>query len=345
MLFAGGQPPFARWRLRRLVPLLLGVLLISLVAGIAWGATAIDFRAVLEAPLVRLGLIEAPTLGAGQDRIAWDLRYPRALLAVLVGGGLAVTGVILQALTRNPLADPYLFGASSGAALGAVAVISHLGMVLGPQTLQIAAFAGAAAALLAVVWIASRAGLLSADRLILTGVAISFVFMAGTNLLIFLGDQRAAHAVVFWMLGGLGLARWDQLWLPALVVGAAAIVAQLLASRLDALSLGDDSARTLGIHVGRLRLGLFLVCALVTGTLVALSGAIGFVGLMVPHIVRGLVGSDHRRLVPLSLLVGAVFLVWMDLAARGLFAPQELAIGILTGAAGGLFFVALLMRR
>lgn len=329
-------------------PLLIGLmmaLVASMTLAVTLGAASIPLLTVWKVAIHNLlpGLVEVDW-GRGQALIVWDIRFPRIILGGLVGAGLAVVGAVLQAVTRNPLADPFLFGASSGAALGAVIVIVHLGAFAGIYTLSSAAFAGAMLALLLVLGIAHHSGGAAAERLILAGVAISFVLMALTNFLIFLGDQRAAHSVVFWMLGGLGLARWSQLWIPGLVVGGGLCYLLLQTRALNALMIGEESAITLGIDARRLRLQLFTVAALLTGVVVALSGAIGFVGLMIPHIVRRLVGADNRRVLPVCALIGAIFLIWVDALARILLAPQELPIGIITAALGGVFFVWMMRR-
>ena len=274
----------------------------------------------------------------------WHIRLPRTILAVVVGAGLALVGAALQAVTRNPLADPYLFGVSSGAAFGAVAVIVHVGAVLGAATLPLAAFAGAMVAMLLVVGVAGRQARVTSERLILSGVAVSFLFFAATNFLIFWGDQRAAHSVVFWSLGGLGGARWERIGIPIAVVAAGWAAMQVTARHLNALAAGDETAVGLGVSVDRMRLAIFMLAALVTGVLVAVSGAIGFVGLMIPHVARMAVGGDYRRVLPLSALIGAVFLVSVDVASRVLLAPQELPVGMLTAAIGGGFFIWLIRR-
>jgi iron complex transport system permease protein len=316
------------------------------VAGVTAGSTTIDpplvGRIVLHALFPDRFAADWP---AGVQRIVLDLRLPRVVLGILTGAGLACVGVVLQAVTRNPLADPYLFGVSAGASVGAVIVIVHLGDVAGMVTLPIAAFAGAILSLFLVVSVAAGSGGLGRDRLVLAGVAVSFVLMAATNFLIFSGDQRAAHSVLFWTMGGLGLAQWSLLPLPAIVVALGLILAQLAARRLDALTLGDQAAASLGIDIVRLRLSLFALCALLTGTLVALAGSIGFVGLMIPHAVRGLIGGRHAALLPLAALMGALLVTTVDILARTLLAPQELPIGIITGAVGGLFFVWLMRLR
>jgi iron complex transport system permease protein len=185
----------------------------------------------------------------------------------------------------------------------------------------------------------------SADRLILAGVAVSFIVMSLANVLIFLGDTRATHTVVFWMLGGLGLAQWGQLIYPLRVLMLCGTYLWLNAGRLNAMTIGDETASTLGISVARFRLSIFVVGALITGVMVAFSGIIGFVGLMVPHVVRLIVGGDYTRVLPASALLGGIFLLWADIIARTIMAPDDMPIGIVTGLVGGTFFVWLLRRR
>ncbi|MDE3738116.1 iron ABC transporter permease [Pseudomonas resinovorans] len=332
---------------RLLVLGLLAVLLVSCVASLAFGAVSLAPEQVLGIVSQRVfGLVpEAPSWTAGQDSIVWLIRAPRVVLGALVGAGLALAGCALQAATRNPLADPHLLGVSSGAALGAVVMVLALGEVLGRYSLPLAAFVGSLLSMLLVLAIASRQGRLASDRLLLAGVAVSFLMMALANLLLFLGDPHAATSVVFWMLGGLGLARWELLWLPGICVGLSLLILLSLGRGLNALMAGEQSAVSLGQDPRRLRLLVFLCTSLLTGVLVSLSGAIGFVGLMLPHLARRLVGAEHRRLLPVCALLGAVFLVWVDVAARTLLAPQDLPIGIATAAIGGLFFAVLLRRR
>lgn len=266
------------------------------------------------------------------------------VLGALVGAGLALVGTALQAVTRNPLADPHLLGVSSGAALGAVLVMLYLGEFIGVFSLPLAAFVGASGSMLLVIAVARRGAGMESDRLLLAGVAVSFVLMALVNLLLYTGDQHAAASVVFWMLGGLGAARWNLIWLPALCVLAGLLALRLLGRGLNALMSGEQTALSLGFSGKRLRLQVFVCTSLLTGVLVSLSGAIGFVGLMVPHMARALVGAENRRLIPVSALLGAIFLVWVDVAARTVIAPQDLPIGIATAALGGLFFILLLKR-
>jgi iron complex transport system permease protein len=322
------------------------LLALSCTWSLAFGAARVELGQVLAILGQHLfGIAVETPVSVGQDSIVWQLRAPRVLLGALVGAGLALVGTVLQAVTRNPLADPHLLGVSSGAAFGAVVVVLYLGEFAGLLSLPLAAFVGALASMLLVLAIASRSGRLHSDRLLLAGVAVSFVMMAASNLLLYLGNPHAASSVLFWMLGGLGLARWELLWLPALCLALALAVLLGLGRALNALMAGEQSAVSLGLEPRRVRLLVFVVASLLTGVLVSLSGAIGFVGLMLPHVARFLVGAEHRRLLPVAALLGALFLVWVDVAARTWLAPQDLPIGIVTAAIGGVFFVALLRRR
>ncbi len=321
-------------------------MLASLSVAVSVGAVPVPTSTVwgILANKVSPGLID-PTWSRAREAIVWEIRFPRALLAIMVGAGLALVGAALQAVTRNPLADPHLLGISSGGAFGAIFALLHSGLFLGLLTVPLLAFAGALMATAIVLGVSRFADATSADRLVLAGVAVSFIIMAGANGLIFLADPRASHTVVFWMLGGLGLAQWSQLIYPLIVFLASGAWLMSRKTLLNAMTIGDETAATLGIPVARFRLVVFVVGALITGVMVAFSGIIGFVGLMVPHIARILVGGDYTRVLPASAMIGAIFLLWADIAARTVMAPEDMPIGIVTGLIGGIFFVWLLGRR
>ncbi|MGR3491456.1 MAG: FecCD family ABC transporter permease [Shimia sp.] len=321
-------------------------LLVSLSIAISVGAVGVPLGTVWGVLLNKLSpdLIEA-TWSRGREAIVWEIRFPRALLAMMVGAGLAMVGASLQAVTRNPLADPHLLGISSGGAFGAILALLHTGLFLGLLTVPLLAFLGALGATAIVLAVSRFADATSADRLVLAGVAVSFIIMAMANVLIFLGDPRATHTVVFWMLGGMGLAQWSQLIYPLAILLAAGAWLMSRAGDLNAMTVGDETAATLGIPVARFRLITFVMGALITGVMVAFSGIIGFVGLMVPHVARMIVGGDYRRVLPASALIGAIFLLWADIIARTIMAPEDMPIGIVTGLIGGVFFVWLLGRR
>ena len=313
-------------------------ILVLILVAVAVGSTQLDVSTVIE--VVLSGRSDDPV-----SRIVLDLRLPRALLAVMVGAGLGLVGAVLQTLTRNDLADPFLFGLSSGAAAGAVVVITVTGNILGFWTLPVAAFAGGLISSMIVLGLFGKLAQQSPSQMVLAGLAVSFLFLALTYYLVFAGDQRAAHSILFWTLGGLGLANWKIL--PFALVGLIAIAALAIITHrsLDALLAGDDAANTLGVNVRRYRQFAFLVCAFATASFVALTGVIGFVGLMVPHLARGLVGPLHGALLLCSAVIGAVLLLASDIGARIMLAPQELPIGVLTTAVGAMFVLFLVRRK
>ncbi len=280
-----------------------------------------------------------------QDQIIWDFRLPRALLGVVVGAGLALVGCALQAAVRNPLADPYLLGVSAGAALGAVVVIVLGSAAVGGLSLSMAAFCGALLAMGLVYALARRGGRVTPLRLVLSGVALAYLFQAVYSFLLIKTTPEAAQAAQFWLLGSLGSARWPDLGIPAVAVlgGSAFLLAQ--ARPLNSLLAGEETAVSLGLNVNRFRVQLLVVTSLLVGVMVAVSGAIAFVGLIIPHLCRLVVGSDHRRLLPTAALTGAAFLVLVDLAARTLDQPSELPLTIVTAVFGVPCFVWLLRRR
>ena len=324
----------------------LVILLVSLSFAVSVGTVPVSTSTVwaILSNKVWPELIEQ-TWTNGREAIVWEIRFPRALLAMMVGAGLAIVGASLQAVTRNMLADPHILGISSGGAFGAILALLHTGMFFGLLTVPLFAFAGALLSTIIVLGVSRFADATSADRLVLAGVAVSFIVMAGANVLIFLGDPRASHTVVFWMLGGLGLAQWSQLLYPLTILLFCGVWLIARARLLNAMTVGDETAATLGISVARFRLAVFVNGALITGVMVAFSGIIGFVGLMVPHIARMIVGGDYTRVLLASALIGAIFLLWADILARTLMAPEDMPIGIVTGLIGGIFFIWLLGRR
>lgn len=280
-------------------------------------------------------------------QIIWQIRTPRVILAALVGAGLGVVGVAVQAMVRNPLADPYILGVSSGASVGAVLVgVFGALSVLGVYAVSVGAFLGALVATLLVYLIAySRVGV-TPLRLVLTGVALSFGFQAIMSVIIYLApSSEATSTVLFWTMGSFGAATWGSLPVVAAVVVLGVVLLRSLARPLDVMALGDETAASLGVDADRLRRWLFALTAVMTGAMVAVSGAIGFVGLVIPHIVRMVVGADHRRVLTVAPLVGAVFMVGVDLASRVLVAPRELPLGVITALVGVPVFITLMRRR
>ncbi|GGL69118.1 iron ABC transporter permease [Streptomyces anthocyanicus] len=280
------------------------------------------------------------------DQIVWNFRAPRVVLAALAGAGLAVSGAVLQSAVSNPLADPTVLGFSYGATLGAVLAITLGGSVaaagLGVST---AAFLGAMVAGALVFALGQRRGRMAPTRLVLAGVAVGYVFLSATSFVQLHASPNELRTVLFWTLGSVAGAQWDQLPTVAVVVIATTVLLTLFGRRLNVLLAGDESATALGVDVNRLRLVLLVLSALLTGTVIAVAGGIGFVGLMIPHLVRLSTGADHRRLLPLTALLGAVYLVLVDLLSRTLDRPNELPLGILTALLGAPFFLWLLRRN
>lgn len=281
------------------------------------------------------------------DTIIWELRVPRILMALIVGAGLALAGSAMQALVRNPLADPYLLGISAGAGVGATLVIMF-GVLsyLGIWALSLGALLGAMAACAAVFGVSMAQGGLTPLRLILTGVVMASAFSSVSSFLVFVSDDRdSVRSVLYWTLGSVAGTVWGQILPALLVVTACAAALFAIHSWLDALSSGTDVARALGVPVRGLRLGLFILTSILVGVLVSVSGGIGFVGLIMPHLARILVGALHRVVLPVAALGGGLFLLWIDIAARVLVSPEELPLGVMTGLVGAPVFLFLLGRR
>ncbi|MGH3719966.1 MAG: FecCD family ABC transporter permease [Pseudonocardiaceae bacterium] len=281
-----------------------------------------------------------------QDNIVWDLRLPRTLLGILVGAGLTVTGIVTQALVRNPLADPYVLGISQGASVGAIASIVLGVGAFGVSSTAGAAFVGAAGSFALVYAFARRGGSMAPLRLVLAGVAIGFAFNGVAQFLILQADTPGeTNTALFWLLGSLASASWGQLALPAGFLAAGTLFLVGRGRALNALMAGDETAASLGVGVERLRRQLLVSASLLTGVMVSVSGSISFVGLIVPHALRMMMGTDHRWLIPAGVLGGATFLVAVDVIARVAVQPQELPIGVVTGVVGAPVFLLLMSRR
>ena len=327
--------------------LLFAAAAVSFVISLTFGSVAYDAIDVWDVVAAHIGIIPGDDVfGSTIDSVVWSLRAPRGLLALIVGAGLALAGVVMQTLVRNPLADPYLLGVSSGASVGATAVITIGAFTsFGLYAISVGALFGALAATAIVYLITLAQGGLTPLRLILTGVVASSAFSALASFLVFKAqDARAAQGVMFWMLGSVVGAQWDRLLLPALVVLAAFLILMFMSNPLDAMAAGPDTAAALGVNVERLRQILFFIQALLVGAMVAVAGGIGFVGLVIPHLARIMVGSLHRRLLPIAMVLGAVFMVWVDVIARIAAPPQEIPLGVVTGVLGAPLFLLLMGR-
>ncbi|PKV89850.1 iron ABC transporter permease [Streptomyces sp. TLI_146] len=326
-----------------LLLLALAVLLVSMAASVRIGTTDVSYADLLRTIGAHTGL-DVAALPPLADSLVWELRIPRVLLAACVGAALAVCGAALQAVTRNALADPYLLGISSGASTGAVAVVV-LGLGAGSLGVAGGAFAGALCSFGLLMLLLGRNGLDSV-RLTLTGVVVAQLFTALTSLILMAsGDGEMMRAITQWLLGSMTPARWDAVAVCAPVTAAALAVLCARATALDSYAFGADTAASLGIDVRATGTALLVVTSLMTAVAVAAVGQIGFVGLIVPHLVRFLVGPLHRVLLPFSALLGAVFLVWTDALARVAFTPQEVPVGVFTALLGAPLFLLVLRKR
>ncbi|SDH03670.1 iron complex transport system permease protein [Alteribacillus persepolensis] len=280
------------------------------------------------------------------EHIIWSLRLPRTVLALTVGAGLAVCGVAIQALIKNPLADPYILGVSSGASLGAVlAIIVGTFSFIGSFAIPVSAFVGALSAVAVVYMLAKERFHLSITKLLLSGVAISMICSALTSLVVILNPRdEGIQTALYWMLGSLAGAEMSELWLPLMVISFGYMYLFLSYRSLNVLVTDDQTAQSVGLRIETFKIALIMLTALLTSVLVAYSGAIGFVGLMIPHVARMIVGADHRILLPVSAFIGSLFLIWADIAARTIASPEELPIGIITAVCGGPFFIWLLRK-
>jgi len=329
--------------------LLPAAVILSIVGAVSVGSVTIKFNETWKIIINHLLPWYQPfdqTWRTATEKIVWDLRLPRVLLGGTVGGILSVAGVAIQASVRNPLAGPYILGISSSAATGAVSVML-LGAFrfLGNFALSIGAFIGAMLGMFMVITIANVKGRVTPVRIVLTGVAISAFFSAVTNFIVHSAkNDEGVRSALFWMIGSFAGARWEYWPLPAVGLILSVVMFMALSRALNAMILGDETAVTLGVNIQTLRMVTVITAALITGLGVAVSGAIAFVGLVVPHVVRVFTGADHKRVLPISLFVGAVYLIWADVLARIIVAPEELSIGIITSLLGAPFFVYLLRK-
>lgn len=326
---------------------LVAVLVISLGLGVVIGSADLSLTTVADAVLARFGV----TTGADilDQHIVVDLRLPRVVGAAVIGAGLAVCGAVLQSLTGNPLADPYILGMSGGAALGASLVLSTgltFGSLVGGPLVALAAFLGSMTALVLVFAIAvTRGGALLPSRLLLAGVAVGQLTAALSSGLIYFGPHGTADRVMTWTLGSVAGIRWNSLVLSASASVVTVVVVLFHARKLDAFAFGERAASGLGTNVARTRWTLYSLVSLCTAVLVSMAGIIGFIGLVVPHMVRFVVGPLHARVLPMAILVGALTVVWADIIARSLMHSRELPLGLVTSVIGVPAFIWLLRRQ
>lgn len=326
--------------------LLLCGLLLSMVISLGFGSVHVSVNDIWRILLFKTTGIRYGEWKFSTEQIIWMIRTPRILFTMLVGGGLALTGAVMQAVVRNSIADPYILGLSSGASTGAALVLlSGVSGYCATWAVPLSSFVGAFAAFVLVFVIAGQKGTMGADRLILAGVAISYLFSSCTSFLTFLSPDQGLREITHWLLGSVAGGKWTNILLPSFVVTGGCFFFFVKARALNSISMGEETAVSLGLNSSLFRKQIFLVTALVVGVIVSLSGSIGFVGLMIPHIARLLVGNDHKKLLPLSFLAGSFFLIWADVIARTVMSPMELPIGIVTAIFGAPFFIWLLNKK
>jgi len=305
-----------------LLPVLFVILLVSIVITTFIGVSGLSLL-TFDSEMIR--------------KLIFEVRLPRVFGALLVGGGLAAAGCVMQGLFRNPMADPYIIGTSTGGALGAACAIVFLGGLLMP----LFAFIGAAASTITVYIISKRNGRIAVETLLLSGIAVSLFLSAMLSFIMYMSGN-SLHQIMFWMMGGFWNIYWDDVGL-ALLIPVAAIILYVFSRDLNVMALGEEEAIHLGVNTERTKKILLLVSTFITAIAVSVSGCIGFVGLIIPHIMRIFTGPDHRILLPASILAGSILLIWADTVARTL--PIEIPVGIITAFLGAPFFIYLLRRR
>lgn len=323
------------------------ILLIFIILGICIGSVHIDIKEIVDIILYKIGIQNKGSWSVGNENIVWLIRMPRVLLAVIVGASLAVSGATMQTVVRNELADPFILGISSGASLGAVlsigfGIFNNLGIV----GVQVGGFLGAMLAFILVFFLSKVNGKISPTNLILAGIGTGYVFSGITSLITLTsGNKELAGQILSWTLGSLARANWRDLTLPTLILIISITYLLSQSRNLNLIVVNDEFASTLGLEVKPFRKKIFILISLVLGLVVAVSGSIGFIGLIIPHIVRFIVGFDHKYLLPISMLFGGIFLILVDIVSRTVFSPAEIPAGVITSLLGGPFFLFLLWKK
>lgn len=329
--------------------LLLALLVLSILTAVTIGSTNISVTEVYQIIVYKLfGIGNGEALGKGPVHdVVWFIRLPRLILALGVGMGLAICGVVMQAIVKNPLADPYILGVSSGASLGAtLSVMLGIGAIFGKNSIGVMAFIGAFGISLAVVALANIGGRANSVKLLLAGMALSALCSSFSNFIVyFANDKEGMQTITYWLMGSLAGASWENLAVIIPIVLAGSLFFWTQYRTLNLMLLGDETSITLGTDLHKWRQLYLLVSSMMIGFVVYSSGMIGFVGLVIPHVVRILVGTDHKRLVPVCALVGAIFLIWADVLCRVVIRGAELPIGILTSIIGAPCFIYLMTKK
>jgi iron complex transport system permease protein len=326
---------------------LLALLLVSVVAAASIGSAKISILTAAKIIFHRLFGIFEKDWGSTEELIILSIRTPRIILALLVGGALSCAGAVFQALLKNPLADPYVLGVSSGSAVGAcIAIILGLSATfLGTLAIPILAFLGALATIFLVYLISRDGTKINVYTMLLAGVICGTFFSAVIMFLISISGSHKLKGIMFWLMGDLSGGDPSAITLAFIIISIGIVVIYLFSSELNLMTFGEESAASMGVNVERVKIAFFVMASLITATAVSISGLIGFVGLIIPHIARMLFGPDHKTLLPASLILGSAFLVIADTLARTVIAPYELPVGVVTAFCGAPFFVYLLKKR
>ncbi|MCR5757426.1 MAG: iron ABC transporter permease [Selenomonas sp.] len=321
------------------------LLLLTMLLSLSWGQMDIPFSHVLDALRQVVGLAPLNGLTPNEDAVIWHIRLPRTLVALLTGAALAAAGAALQGLFANPLADPAIIGVSSGASVGAIVAIATGLSAASLLALPLCALLGALSAVSLTIALALRRGRIPMLTLLLAGVVVGMFLAAVSAMLLTAVSENKLQEYLFWTIGGLDYRRWEHVWLGLFPIVISVGIICLLARQLNILSLGETEAKAVGLPVIRFRLILLFFAALSTATGVCISGNIGFVGLVVPHMMRMIIGPDHRRLLPASVLAGGIFLLFCDIVGRVLLPGTEIRVGIMTAFIGTPYFLYLLRKQ
>lgn len=324
---------------------LIAILFFLILLSITQGTIGINNKKILDIFYYKLGLNIEVYWTKVEELIIWDFRLPRTILACLVGAGLAVSGVAMQASVKNPLADPYILGISAGASAGATTVIAaDIFDITSEYSVSMGAFIGALLSML-LLFLLNRNNKDSV-RLLLSGCVISILCSSITSIIMFFAkDKEKISSVTFWLMGSIADANWSMIPIVFIVVFVGIMILFLYNRQLNAMLLGEETAHTLGVNVSKLRWNLVVLVAMIVGAIVAFCGMIGFVGFVIPHIVRSIFGSNHKVVIPISAYIGSIFLLLCDIIARIVIVPEELPIGIITSLIGAPFFIYILERK
>ena len=328
--------------------ILLIILFLSIGFAVTMGSVDISIKEVYEVILYKLFNIGDSSIGAGAVAdVVWLIRMPRIVLAIAVGAGLSVVGIVMQAIVKNPLADPYILGVSSGASLGAtLAVVLGIGSVFGSNSLGVMGFIGAFGVSILVLMISNIGGRSNSIKLLLAGMALSSVCSSFSSFLVYISDDsQKLKTITFWLMGSLAGAKWNEIViiLPVIILGTIFFVTQY--RTLNLMLLGDEVSITLGTDLHKFRIIYLVITSLMIGLLVYVSGMIGFVGLIIPHIVRIIFGTDHKKIIPITALLGSIILIWADVISRSLIKGTEIPIGIVISIIGAPLFVWLMIKK